>query len=140
MLKALLMSLIFLGFGSTLPGENLAPRYFTAAEDKVASQTKWEGKCSQSGYDPYPMIMYVRERKNNELSGILHWPTLRNSKTKFKGRIKDESISFTEYELIQGSDIAMPTVYEGKVVDDFISGTWTYADTRGTFHVQLVRQ
>lgn len=152
MLATLLMSLMLVGTASTLAVEDFTSLYLTAeaglslsasrtpAEDIVASQTVWKGKCSQSGYEPYPMIMYVRGRKGNEISGILHWPTLRNSKTKFKGKIKDDSVSFTEYELIQGSGIALPTLYEAKIVDDLISGTWTYADTRGTFHVQLVRE
>ena len=152
MTKKLLTLIILLGFGSTSLTGNFALRCLAAeaelelstdkasAEDMVSSQTAWEGKCSQSGYEPYPMIMYVLERKNNEISGILHWPTLRNSKTRFKGKITDDSISFTEYELIQGSGIAMPTLYQGKVISDFISGTWTYADANGTFHLKLVRK
>ena len=150
MLATMLMSLMLLGAASTLTIGDLAPMYLTAdvglsisrspTDDMVASQTVWKGKCSQSGYESYPMIMYVRERKGGQINGILHWPTLRNSKTKFKGKIKDDSVSFTEYELIQGSGISLPTLYEAKIVDDLISGTWTYADTRGTFHVQLVRE
>jgi hypothetical protein len=149
MIKRLLMSIFLLGLASVNPVGNSAFRGVidkteilnskaSQSTDKVASQTEWKGKCSQSGYDPYPMIMYVLTRKNNEITGILHWPTLRNSKSKFKGKIKDDSITFTEYELIQGSGISIPTVYEGKVVDDLISGIWIYGDERGTFYVELV--
>jgi hypothetical protein len=103
--------------------------------DLVRSQTEWHGQCSQKGYKPYPMIMYVNERNGSEINGVLHWPTLRNSKTRFKGKIEDKHLTFTEYELIAGGGIAMPNLYEGEIIGNRIYGTWRYRRQTGTFQI-----
>lgn len=101
--------------------------------DPVKCHSEWQGKCSQVGYEPYPMIMQVNERKGSEISGILHWPTLQNSKTRFRGTVEGNRISFTEYELTEGGGIALPVIYGGQIIGEFMSGTWIYAGENGTF-------
>ena len=107
--------------------------------DPVKSGTQWKGVCTQANHEPYPMVLTITERKGGQINGILHWPTLRDSKTKFTGKVAENNVSFTEYELIQGSNIGLPTVYNGEVVGNSIVGNWhgQYSGGMGTFEINL---
>ena len=108
--------------------------------DSLQSQTEWAGRCSQVGYEPYPMIMIVSERNGQELSGLLHWPSLRNSKTRFKAVVEDRDVYLTEYELIEGSGLLLPSLYQGKLMGETLGGTWRYAGHEGTFHLERIKK
>lgn len=111
--------------------------------DPVRSHTEWRGRCFQMGYGFYPMIMTIDDRRGSEIYGILHWPTLGNSRTRFKGSIEGEELSLTEYELVEGTGVVVPTVYDGQLVGESISGTWTspdYPDEGGTFQIDKTEQ
>jgi len=94
--------------------------------DLLQAQTEWEGYFTQNGM-PHKMFMHIIDRKGNEISGELHWkldwPPV-DAKTVFMGRILDKQISFTEYKLIQGRGISIPTLYLGKLSNSTIKGTW----------------
>lgn len=49
----------------------------------------------------YPVVMLVKERKGNNFSGEIHWPTLNSAKTKFRGTINGDEVRHEEYEVIQ---------------------------------------
>ena len=104
--------------------------------DPVQIQTEWQGKCTQSGFEPYPMVMRITERKGKEFRGILHWPTLNNNKTEFRGLVKNDEFYFVEYKSIQGSSIGIPTIYEGRIIGDSLTGTYLYEKETGTFYVE----
>lgn len=96
--------------------------------DPLQSKTRWEGKCTQQGFEPYAMIMHVNERDGVNIAGVLQW-TLVPSKTRFRGTVIDNDLSFTEYELIEGGGIALPTFYLGKLDGSTIKGTWIFSRT-----------
>jgi hypothetical protein len=111
--------------------------YFGCTSDPVKKNAEFKGICSQSGTTPYPMMMTISERKGNLFSGVLHWPALHDSKTKITGIIEKGNVQFTEFELIQGSDIAFPTLYKGQIMKNSMSGVWMFAQDQGTFYMEL---
>ncbi len=101
----------------------------------------FEGPFDDYDYGTYPMRMEVTDVNGNEFSGILHWTTLRDSKTKFRGTIDSEQnkVWFTEYELIQGSNIVLNGNYYAELTGSTLSGYWNLPSgrTRGTFSISL---
>jgi len=60
-----------------------------------------------------------------KIEGTVKWPTLKNSKSKFKGTIlhKNKSIKFQEYEIITGKDeIEVPVDYVGEIDGKQVKG------------------
>lgn len=109
-------------------------------KDPVQSQTEWQGKCSQDGFEPYPMIMQIESRKGDEISGELRWPTLRNSKTRFRGVVENRRVSWVEYKLVEGGNIGFPTLYHAEIIGNALGGTWVYAEDSGTFYLERVEK
>ncbi|MDR2196150.1 MAG: hypothetical protein LBE50_06060 [Gallionellaceae bacterium] len=107
------------------------------SDDLVASQTEWKGEGTGPGA-VWPVTMQVLERNSDQISGTLHWPTLGNSKTRFKGTVRGSEIVFTEYELIQGNGVAIPTAYRVSLTGQSMSGTWMFRNQSGSFRVELV--
>ena len=108
--------------------------------DSLQSQTEWTGKCSQVGYEPYPMTMIVSERNGQEISGMLYWPSLRNSKTRFKAVVEDGDFYLIEYELIEGSGLLLPSLYQGRLMGETLGGTWRYAGHEGSFYLEKIKR
>jgi len=96
----------------------------------------WRGTGAQPDMAPYPMVMSITQ-KGNEITGTINWPTLRNSTTRFIGTINGSKVRFVETELISGSGIGIPCVYEGELLGNTIAGTCVYADQKATFSVSL---
>ena len=88
-----------------------------------ALRPNWKGVCTQSGYAPYPMLLQIDTQSGNDISGVIRWPSLGDSITRFRGKVQNSRITFTEYELIQGRGAAVPTEYEASIKDDIIEGT-----------------
>lgn len=102
----------------------------------------FEGTFNQFNYGIYPMIMEIKSVDGLEFNGILHWPTLGNSKTKFKGKIDSilNQIWFTEYEQIQGSvTIVLNGNYYAELKDNTLSGYWNWPNgvKGGLFSIKL---
>ncbi|MCQ1537039.1 hypothetical protein FTO70_15445 [Methanosarcina sp. KYL-1] len=99
-----------------------------------------EGTFDQYNYGSYPMIMEVTDVDGLEFSGILYWPDLGDSKTKFTGTI-DPNLNqawFTEYEQIQGSSsIVLNGDYYAELKGDTLSGYWNWPNggEGGTFWI-----
>ena len=68
------------------------------------------------------------------------WSSLANSKTKAKGNFSADSVYIVEYELIEGSGVSFPTIYEGKVVGTSISGIAKHANYQGTFFLDSAKK
>ncbi|MBM4070261.1 MAG: hypothetical protein FJ271_15095 [Planctomycetes bacterium] len=98
---------------------------------------EWRGMCAQPNFAPYPMIMSMSATKGSEISGTIHWPTLRNSTTRFSGTIYGTKVRFVETELLSGSGIGIPCIYEGDVLGNTIAGTCIHAEQKATFSVSM---
>jgi hypothetical protein len=72
---------------------------------------KWEGSFDQYSSYEYPMVMEVTEIDGCNFSGFLEWPTLRNSITTMEGYHRNDTIYWTEPELLQGSGILLDGHY-----------------------------
>jgi hypothetical protein len=100
----------------------------------------FEGTFNQFNYGTYPMIMEITAVDGLDFNGILHWPTLGDSKTKFKGKIDSilNQIWFTEYEQIQGSvQIVLNGNYYAELQDNTLNGYWNWPSgvKGGTFSI-----
>ena len=73
------------------------------------------------------------DTKKHTFNGEMTWEQIGNSKTKIKGKYSDDNVYLVEYELIDGEGISFPTIYEGKIVDNSISGIAKHANYQGTF-------
>src|SRR4051812_26468316 len=82
------------------------------------------GTCtSEADGSTFPIVMVVKERNGNAFGGEIQWPTLNSAKTKFRGTITGDSISFEEYEAISGQDdVEIPMKYSGKVSGNSMTG------------------
>jgi hypothetical protein len=100
-----------------------------------STSSEWRGTCAQPNMAPYPMIMTVSRQHGNEISGTIHWPTLRNSTTRFSGTIIGTKVRFVETELIAGDGVGIPCVYEGDLLGNTMAGICAYAGENGTFSV-----
>ncbi|EGG18206.1 hypothetical protein DFA_03693 [Cavenderia fasciculata] len=93
-------------------------------------ESEWMGVC-KSDDDVYPMTIKVEsveaDTKNagtSIVNGTIHWPTMSDAITKFKGTLKGHELKMEEYELVQGNDdeIELPNNYEASVYTDEIEG------------------
>lgn len=59
------------------------------------------------------MMMTVGTSAGRHIEGTICWPTLANAITKFRGDTKGRTLTFVEYEVVQGADqVEVPTKYE----------------------------
>lgn len=70
----------------------------------------------------------------------INWPDNNNSKTKAKGKFNSNNVYIVEYDLIEGSGVSFPTIYEGKVVGTSISGIAKHANYQGTFFLDSAKK
>jgi len=94
------------------------------ATESLKPGAVFAGVCGQDGYPSYPMHMTITQVKGDEVHGEFRWKTLRDSRSKFKGVLDDNRLTFTEYELISGGGIVIPVNYRAVFVGDMISGCW----------------
>ena len=98
----------------------------------------WTGKFDQNNFGNYPMVMEVQKVDGCNFSGILKWPTLRNSVTTMKGSLKDGKLVWTETSLLQGSGIILNGQYVVPLTGkDKLSGEWFQPNGKkdGTFTI-----
>src|SRR5258708_9957694 len=60
----------------------------------------WRGFLNQENKNPYPVILYVRERGENVFEGTTWYPTYDNGLLAVSGRIERGKIHFTEVRAI----------------------------------------
>lgn len=115
-------------------GASLSQKH--CSNDSVANiKGEWRGTCAQSNMAPYPIVMLISTQNGTEISGTINWPTLRNSTTRFNGTINGNNVRFVETELIVGSGIGIPCIYEGELLGKTIVGTCVYAGQKALFAV-----
>ncbi len=121
---------------------DLSDEYFEISTSPLIEIIKqgviFEGIFNQDNYGTYPMIMEIKTVNGLEFNGILHWPTLGDSKTKFRGKIDSilDQIWFTEFEQIQGSStIVLNGNYYAELENNILSGYWNFpnGENGGTF-------
>jgi len=72
----------------------------------------------------YPLLLQIAEQNGSNVVGVIHHPETHDSKTKFKGSLTNNHLTFIEYELIQGKGVYLPTQYEAEIKGDKLEGTW----------------
>ena len=72
--------------------------------NSIKEHSVWQGTCDQTGWKPYPMILFIQSRKGNTFEATTWYPTLRNGLCKVSGQISQEGVvTFTEDEVIHGA-------------------------------------
>jgi hypothetical protein len=102
--------------------------FMSGCSNKISPGTTLVGEAVQepAGVDGarYPMIMHIDTYDGYGVSGTLHWPTLRDSRTRFRGTFNsDNEWEFVEYELLQGSGIVLPAHFKAKLTGETMIGT-----------------
>ena len=83
------------------------------SNDLFKAHSVWQGTCDQTGYEPYPMIIFIQNRNDDAFEGMTWYPTLHNGLITISGQISPEGIvTFTEDEVIYGA----PTEDRGGVI------------------------
>eukprot|EP01116_Phalansterium_solitarium_P015614 TRINITY_DN3467_c0_g1_i1.p1 TRINITY_DN3467_c0_g1~~TRINITY_DN3467_c0_g1_i1.p1 ORF type:complete len:498 (-),score=207.25 TRINITY_DN3467_c0_g1_i1:269-1705(-) len=108
-----------------------------AAGSAVKAGSQWTGVCTLNDSDEnFPMVMQVLARSGADFSGEVHWPTMNSAKTKFRGKIQGDNVTFEEYEAIQGAEeLELPSKYIGQVSGNSISGKVDDPDVDSTFKI-----
>jgi len=79
------------------------------SSDPFEVNSIWKGTCDQPGYKPYPMILFINQRKDKAIEGITWYPKYPLSKygsglIRFTGQIGPENtVSFEERDVIHGN-------------------------------------
>ena len=108
---------------------------------------EWKGTCSQEGLGEYPMHIKMAVGPNGQVIGTLHWKTLNDSTTKFRGKIRNGRLTFTENELLStggygidwltGNGVVLPVDYEAHVSGSTMSGTATHKNLTAEFSAEV---
>ena len=108
---------------------------------------EWKGTCAQEGLGEYPMHMKMVVGPNGQVIGTLHWKTLNDSTTKFRGKIQNGRLTFTENELLStggygidwltGNGVVLPVDYEAHVSGSTMSGTATHKNLTADFSAEV---
>jgi hypothetical protein len=82
------------------------------------------GKCiSEADGAAFPVVMAVQYRDMKTFTGEVQWPTLDSAKTKFRGTIQGDTLTWEEYEAIQSPDsVELPMKYSAKIEGNKIKG------------------
>jgi len=116
----------------------------TDASDKPKDKTALsEGQKYQgTSFVEYPFTIKIVKRKGPLVEGTIKW-ALQKSKTKFKGKINNDELTFEEYEIAEKGEeedgVKVPMLYSGKIETASISGTFgpTVSATKGKFTIKL---
>jgi len=100
-------------------------------------------KLSGTCFVQHPFSIKITKRKGVTLEGIVKWQN-QQCKTKIKGKIENDILTFEEYELFSKSDdaaVTVPMLYTGKldVGNGVIDGSYGPAvnKSNGTFKIKL---
>jgi len=68
-----------------------------------------------------------------DLMGTILWPTVDNTRTKFKGELlADGSLKLEEFQLVEGDGVEIPVEYDGKIAGNNIKGKYVVVSTKAT--------
>ena len=84
-------------------------------------------------------VEYEIELKINDSTGDIFEGNIliKDCITKVKGKNSFDSVYFVEYEIAKGSGISFPSIYEGKIIGNCISGLSKHANYFGTFYLEM---
>jgi hypothetical protein len=68
-------------------------------------------------------------------TGEISWTS---GKTRVRGKYNSHEINMVEYELVEGSRLLFPTIYEGDIIAASFSGIAYHADYEGTFYFEKI--
>jgi len=141
--RAAVLSLTLIGLLTAPHLTHAAPSSLPKPTDpglkKPAMELKgqWRGTFRQTGLGTFPMDMTIARASAGAISGVLHWPTIMNSRTAFVGKVRGRDLTWTETRLLQGGRVVLHGKYVGHLDDkDDLSGNWTRpggAEPEGTF-------
>jgi len=117
---------------ATPPAVQCAPKLVAASWLDVAPST-WIGNCSyKKANNHYPFHLLVLAcSPGGQITGEVHWPTINNSKTKFRGTLSanGSTFDFEEYEVIGGSDdVEVPVKYSAQLIGKQLVGKVLISD------------
>jgi len=76
--------------------------------DPIKVHSVWEGTCDQTGWESYPMILFIQNRKGKAFEATIWYPTLGNGLVKTSGQVNPEGlVTFTEKQVIHGERYVM---------------------------------
>ncbi len=100
--------------------------------------------CSSGESFPFTLtICQVTEDTKPTVEGLIEWPTLDKSITKFLGMVSHGSsgqteFKFREYEAIRGEDsVELPGNYKGVLMRKILSGTVQSKENKATFSLEF---
>jgi len=84
----------------------------------------------------------IKKRKGTTIEGTIKWPTY---KSKFKGKVEKQNMTFEEYEIVKqkvpDEKIVLPRLYKSKIdkSNSFIEGDFgpNVNQTQGTFKMKM---
>jgi hypothetical protein len=85
----------------------------------------------------FELLITDSDANEKTFNGQITWTQINNSKTKVKGKYYEDNAYLVEYELIEGSGVSFPTIYEGKIISSSISGIAKHANYHGTFYLEI---
>jgi len=99
--------------GYTVVNKHPEPSYATTGveeekssepvNDPIKVHSVWEGTCDETGSKPYPMILFIQNRRGNAFEATTWYPTLGNGLVKASGQVNPEGlVTFTENQVIHG--------------------------------------
>lgn len=111
------------------PSQDQPAKKSKVSDEEVAEylSDKFEKNDTVKGsvFQGHPFELAITTRKEDKLEGIIEWPTLDNTITKWRGKIEGSSISIEEFETMEGDGVEVPNNYVGKFSSGKIVGMAT---------------
>jgi len=104
-------------------------------KEKIHLNSEYAGIC----YQPFPFRLQISKVDGSAIEGFVTWPTANNAKTKIRGTITNEELTFEEYELVVGADVDVPTNYHGKIFVNTLKGEFKAKEMQGDFKIELAK-
>lgn len=93
-------------------------------------------KAILKGVVSYDFDFEIETRTGVNITGTITWPTLGNAKTKVKGKIEGEELTFEEFET-ESENVAVPVSYIGNVANAQVTGQFHGEGNQGGFQLNL---
>jgi hypothetical protein len=101
----------------------------------IKKGTTWKGIFAdpRNGIGTIPMSLEITAVTKKAFRGITKYP---KNEINVRGMLAGADVYFVEYEVVKGEAL-IPNTYQGKLVDNTISGISTHANMQATFFVEL---
>ncbi len=118
--------LVLVVFGSGEAIGQKKPKQKTSQCEVKHLVGKWFGQW-ELDYSPttFMMVVAVEKVEKCKVYGTMYWPDYFNSKSKFEGELKNDTLYLRDYELTQGYDMKFGGLYKFPITQtETISGYW----------------